>query len=64
VYNELENELFCNIYYLRHLCDTTRFPNWPVKNHIELLKDILDEWKKEVDKKPETLSVDEACGFF
>uniref|UniRef100_A0A3P9HA59 DnaJ heat shock protein family (Hsp40) member C13 n=1 Tax=Oryzias latipes TaxID=8090 RepID=A0A3P9HA59_ORYLA len=29
---QLDNELFCNIYYLRHLCDTTRFPNWPIRD--------------------------------
>lgn len=33
-YPQLENELFCNIYYLRHLCDTLRFPDWPVKDPV------------------------------
>eukprot|EP01059_Diplonema_ambulator_P005325 TRINITY_DN15061_c0_g3_i1.p1 TRINITY_DN15061_c0_g3~~TRINITY_DN15061_c0_g3_i1.p1 ORF type:complete len:2419 (+),score=896.10 TRINITY_DN15061_c0_g3_i1:127-7383(+) len=51
VYQQLENELFCNIYYLRHLCDTTRFPDWPIVKQVELLKDTLNEWRKEVDKK-------------
>eukprot|EP01137_Pigoraptor_chileana_P031088 Opistho-2@1531 len=60
IYPELERELFCGIYYLRHLCDTVRFPDWPIINQIELLKEILEEWKKEVDKKPEALSVDDA----
>jgi DnaJ family protein C protein 13 len=59
-YPQLENELFCNIYYLRHLCDTQRFPNWPIKDPIKLLKDILEEWKREVNKKPATMSVEEA----
>ena len=36
VYPQLENELFCNIYYLRHLCDTTRFPDWPIKDPVRL----------------------------
>lgn len=31
---QLDNELFCNIYYLRHLCDTTRFPNWPIRDAV------------------------------
>lgn len=31
---QLDNELFCNIYYLRHLCDTTRFPNWPIRDPV------------------------------
>ena len=33
-YPQLENELFCNIYYLRHLCDTQRFPDWPIKEPV------------------------------
>lgn len=33
-YPQLENELFCNIYYLKHLCDTTRFPDWPVRDPV------------------------------
>ena len=33
-YQQLENELFCNIYYLRHLCDTQRFPDWPIKEPV------------------------------
>ena len=47
-YPELEEELFCNIYYLRHLCNEEKFPAWPITNHIDLLKDILIAWKKEV----------------
>ena len=35
-YPQLENELFCNIYYLRHLCDTVKFPDWPVKDPVSL----------------------------
>lgn len=34
VYPPLEYELFCNIYYLRHLCDTTKFPDWPIKDPV------------------------------
>lgn len=60
MYPQLENELFCNIYYLKHLCDTTRFPDWPIKDPVKLLKDILEAWKKEVEKKPPTMSIDEA----
>ncbi|GIY06445.1 dnaJ homolog subfamily C member 13 [Caerostris darwini] len=57
---QLENELFCNIYYLRHLCDIQRFPEWPIRNPVKLLKDVLEAWKQEVEKKPPALSVDEA----
>ncbi|XP_069068012.1 dnaJ homolog subfamily C member 13 isoform X2 [Pleurodeles waltl] len=59
-YPQLENELFCNIYYLKHFCDIVRFPNWPIKDPVKLLKDTLDSWKKEVEKKPPTMSIDEA----
>ncbi|KAK2499613.1 hypothetical protein MC885_004710, partial [Smutsia gigantea] len=59
-YPQLENELFCNIYYLKQLCDTLRFPDWPIKDPVKLLKDTLDAWKKEVEKKPPTMSIDDA----
>lgn len=59
-YPQLENELFCNIYYLRHLCDETKFPDWPIKNHVELLKDVLEAWNAECDKKPASMSTDDA----
>ncbi|XP_023933252.1 dnaJ homolog subfamily C member 13-like [Lingula anatina] len=59
-YPQLENELFCNIYYLKHLCDTVRFPDWPIKEPVKLLKDILDAWKREVEKKPPSMSIEEA----
>ncbi|XP_060154593.1 dnaJ homolog subfamily C member 13 isoform X4 [Globicephala melas] len=59
-YPQLENELFCNIYYLKQLCDTIRFPDWPIKDPVKLLKDTLDAWKKEVEKKPPTMSIDDA----
>ncbi|XP_035285629.1 dnaJ homolog subfamily C member 13-like isoform X1 [Anguilla anguilla] len=59
-YPQLDCELFCSIYYLRHLCDTTRFPDWPIRDPVKLLKDTLEGWKKEVEKKPPSMSVDEA----
>ncbi|XP_043082003.1 dnaJ homolog subfamily C member 13-like isoform X3 [Puntigrus tetrazona] len=57
---QLDSELFCNIYYLRHLCDSTRFPDWPIRDPVKLLKDTLDAWKREVEKKPPSMSVDDA----
>ncbi|PNF36068.1 DnaJ subfamily C member 13 [Cryptotermes secundus] len=59
-YPQLDEELFCNIFYLRHLCDSTRFPDWPISEPVKLLKDVLDAWKKEVEKKPPVMSVDDA----
>ncbi|XP_023317683.1 dnaJ homolog subfamily C member 13 isoform X2 [Trichogramma pretiosum] len=59
-YPQLEKELFCQIFYLRHLCDTVKFPMWPISNPVKLLKDVLIEWKKEVEKKPPAMTIDEA----
>lgn len=33
-YPQLERELFCNIFYLRHLCDSVRFPEWPIPEPV------------------------------
>lgn len=47
-YPQLEHELFCHAYYLRHLCDTQRFPAWPIKEPVLLLRQLLDSWRREV----------------
>ncbi|XP_032585427.1 dnaJ homolog subfamily C member 13 isoform X2 [Drosophila mojavensis] len=59
-YPQLENELFCHIYYLRHLCDTQKFPNWPIADPVQLLKHTLDAWRKEVEKKPPQMTIQQA----
>ncbi|KAF7280153.1 hypothetical protein GWI33_006329 [Rhynchophorus ferrugineus] len=59
-YPQLEHELFCNIFYLRHLCDTVKFPDWPIPDPVGLLKDVLAAWKSEVEKKPPLMTVEEA----
>ncbi|UJR33077.1 hypothetical protein I4U23_020536 [Adineta vaga] len=59
-YPQLESELFCNTYYLRHLCDEQKFPEWPIREPIALLKDCLNMWKAELEKKGSDMSVDEA----
>lgn len=59
-YPQLERELFCNIFYLRHLCDTTKFPDWPIPEPVRLLKDVLEAWKFEVEKKPPAMTVEQA----
>lgn len=59
-YPQLERELFCNIFYLRHLCDTSKFPDWPIPDPVRLLKDVLDAWRSEVEKKPPVMTVEEA----
>lgn len=59
-YPQLENELFCHIFYLRHLCDIQKFPNWPIPNPVQLLKYTLEAWRKEVEKKPPEMTVNQA----
>ncbi|GBP27281.1 DnaJ homolog subfamily C member 13 [Eumeta japonica] len=59
-YQQLNNELFCNVFYLRHLCDTQRFPDWPIPDPVQLLKDVLEAWRREVEKKPPSMTVTEA----
>lgn len=59
-YPQLESELFCNTYYLRHLCDEQKFPEWPIREPIALLKDCLNMWKAELEKKGSDMSVGEA----
>ena len=38
-YPRLESELFCDIYYLRNLCNDSKFPDWPILNPLKLLKE-------------------------
>lgn len=59
-YPQLDAELFCHAYYLRHLCDTARFPDWPVKDPIGLLRELLAAWQREVEKKPSGMTLDHA----
>ncbi|KAK7077105.1 DnaJ subfamily C member 13 [Halocaridina rubra] len=59
-YPQLDHELFCDIYYLKHLCDMDRFPDWPIKDPVALLKRVLTAWRNEVEKQPSSMSVDDA----
>ncbi|CAH2042626.1 unnamed protein product, partial [Iphiclides podalirius] len=61
-YPQLQHELFCNMFYLRHLCDTQRFPDWPIPDPVRLLKDVLEAWRREVEKKAPSMTVAEAYG--
>jgi hypothetical protein len=63
LYPSLVKEVFCHNYYLRNLVDTARFPNWPIKEPIELFKAVLENWKLELSKQKEEgqSSINEAC---
>ncbi|CAJ0577607.1 unnamed protein product, partial [Mesorhabditis spiculigera] len=60
-YPELENELFCHVYYLRHLCDRQRFPDWPIRDPVPFLRSCLAAWHEEIDRKPPAMSLEVAC---
>lgn len=36
-YPQLDKELFCGSFYLRHLCDEVKFPNWPIPQPVSWL---------------------------
>ncbi|XP_042237903.1 dnaJ homolog subfamily C member 13-like isoform X4 [Homarus americanus] len=59
-YPQLQHELFCDIYYLKHLSDVERFPDWPIKDPVALLKRVLAAWQSEVEKQPSSMTVDDA----
>lgn len=59
-YPRLEAELFCDIYYLRNLCNDSKFPDWPILNPLKLLKEVLMAWKGEVEKKPTSMTATDA----
>ncbi|XP_045611089.2 dnaJ homolog subfamily C member 13 isoform X2 [Procambarus clarkii] len=59
-YPQLQHELFCDIYYLKHLCDIDRFPDWPIKDPVALLKRVLAAWQSEVEKQPSSMTVEDA----
>ncbi|EYC29231.1 hypothetical protein Y032_0006g2855 [Ancylostoma ceylanicum] len=59
-YPELQNELFCYVYYLRHLCDRQRFPDWEIRDPIPFLRACLAAWFEELEKKPPLMSIEQA----
>jgi DnaJ family protein C protein 13 len=59
-YERLNDELWCHRYYLRNLCDEIRFPDWPIKEPVQLLRAILQSWQEELQKKAPEISLDDA----
>ncbi|CAD5207181.1 unnamed protein product [Bursaphelenchus okinawaensis] len=60
-YPQLDEELFCHYYYLRHLCDEQRFPNWEIREPIAFLRCVLAAWQEEIERKPSSMSIEDAC---
>ena len=40
-YPQLDKELFCGSFYLRHLCDEVKFPNWPIPQPVSCRSPII-----------------------
>ena len=59
-YVQLEKELYCHDYYLRNLCNETKYSNWNISNPLLLLKDVIECWKIEMAKEIEDKSVKDA----
>lgn len=59
-YEQLEDELFVDIYYLRNLCDTVKFPRWPIKEPVNFLRALIESLKEETSRKPSIFSLEDA----
>jgi DnaJ family protein C protein 13 len=55
-YPELEAELYCHRCYLRHLCDETRFADWPIPQPVSLMQAVLSRWADEMARTPSSLT--------
>jgi DnaJ family protein C protein 13 len=60
-YPELTQEMFCHRYYLRHLCDDVKFPNWKLVDHVQFLQALLEAWRTELTRRPLGLTAAEAA---
>lgn len=47
---DLDKELYCQEYYLRNLVDEVKFPNWPIRDPLLLLRDTIERWRDEMSK--------------
>jgi len=58
---ELEREVWCHRYYLRHLADEARFGGWRVVDHVQLLQALLAQWREELGRRPLAMSERDAA---
>ena len=49
-FSDLDRELYCEEYYLRNLCDEGRFPDWPIRDPLKLLRETIERWREEMSK--------------
>ena len=54
--------MYCCGYYLRNLCNATKFPSWEIHDPVGLLRAVLDAWRAEKTKAQgdDTMSFAEA----
>lgn len=50
-YPEIHGEIWCHRYYLKHLCNEVKYPNWDIVDHVELLQSVLGSWRKELARQ-------------
>eukprot|EP00890_Picochlorum_soloecismus_P001518 jgi/Picsp_1/2367/NSC_05830-R1_dnaj homolog subfamily c member 13 len=51
IYPEIQKEIWCHRYYLRHLCNTSKYPNWEIVDHVKFLQAILGAWRTELARE-------------
>mmetsp|Transcript_4443 Transcript_4443/g.7570 ORF Transcript_4443/g.7570 Transcript_4443/m.7570 type:complete len:2305 (+) Transcript_4443:65-6979(+) len=57
VYEDLENEFWCNGYYLNNLC---KEEEWEITDAVDLLKGTLEAWRTETSKGESSTSIEQA----
>lgn len=51
VYPEIKGEIWCHRYYLKHLCNESKYPNWEIRDHVQFLQAVLSSWKIELARE-------------
>lgn len=49
-FDSLDQEIYVHEYYLVHLCNEVKFPNWPISEPLVLLREVLERWRSEMIK--------------
>ena len=60
----IDKELYCEEYYLRNLCDEVRFPEWPIRSPLDLLREVIQRWRDELSKGVQVKGEKEAKELF
>ena len=60
----IDKELYCEEYYLRNLCDEVRFPEWPIRSPLDLLREVIQRWREELSKGNQVKGEREAMEIF